>query len=112
MSKPIRKYRWLRRTIRITVVLVILFIISCFVFDHYVQFRKSDDELKKIFTQNKIEAKINYYTTHGRTLRYLEAGNDSLPTLLMLHGSPGSISYYGGRLADPSIRNNFKVYAV
>jgi pimeloyl-ACP methyl ester carboxylesterase len=112
MQKQKRKYRWARRTLRVMVVLIALFIIGCFIFDHYVQFRKSDEELKKIFAERSIDAKINYYTTHGRTLRYISSGNDSLPTLLMLHGSPGSISYYSGRLSDTSIRNNFKVYAV
>jgi len=91
---------------------MVLFIIACFVFDHYVQFRKSDEELEKIFSERNLDAKIHYYNTHGRVMRYMSSGNDSLPTLLMLHGSPGSISYYGGRLADTTIRNHFKVYAV
>jgi len=112
IQKRKRKYRWLRRLLRTFVVLAGLFIIACFVFDHYVQFRKSDAELKQIFVEKKIDAKINYYTSHGRTLRYSSAGNDSLPTLLMLHGSPGSISYYSGRFADSVIRKHFKVYAV
>jgi len=112
MPKQKRKYRWLRRTMRVVAVLIILFIAACFIFDHYVQFRKSDEELKKIFAEKNLDAKIGYYSTHGRVIRYLASGNDSLPTLLMLHGSPGSISYYSGRLADTAIRNHFKVYAV
>ena len=112
MQKQKRRYRWVRRSLRILTVLVILFIVTCFIFDHYVQFRKSDTELKKIFAERNLDASINYYTAQGRTLRYISAGNDSLPTLLMLHGSPGSMSYYAGRLADSSIRNKFRVYAV
>lgn len=112
MSLPKRKYRWLRRIARVFVALVILFIIACFVFDHYVQFRKSDEELKEIFAERHIDGKVGYYQSNGRTLRYTSAGHDSLPVLLMLHGSPGSMSYYSGRFADDSIRNTFKVCAV
>jgi pimeloyl-ACP methyl ester carboxylesterase len=112
MQKPKRKYRWLRRLLRVLTVLVGLFIISCFVFDHYVQFRKSDEELQQIWTERNIRASVHYYTTHGRTLRYARSGNDTLPTLLMLHGSPGSMSYYSGRFADSAIRNTFQVFAV
>jgi pimeloyl-ACP methyl ester carboxylesterase len=112
MEKQKRKYRWLRRMIRVLAVLVVLFIIACFVFDHYVQFRKSDRELQQIFAERNIDGKIGYYTSQGRTLRYVSAGNDSLPVLLMLHGSPGSMSYYSGRYEDSMIRNTFKVYAV
>jgi pimeloyl-ACP methyl ester carboxylesterase len=77
-----------------------------------VQFRKSDKELQQLFTERKINASIDYYETHGRKLRYVSVGNDSLPTLLMLHGSPGSMSYYSGRYADTFIRRTFKVYTV
>lgn len=106
------KYRWLRITARIIIVLIGLFIIACLVFDYYVQFRRSDEELVKIFKERELDAGIHYYTTHGRTLRYASSGDDSLPTLLMLHGSPGSISYYAGRFADSAIRRNFRVFAV
>ena len=112
MQKQKRKGRWFRRFLRISAALILLFILSCFVFDHYVQFRKSDKELQQIFTENKIPATIKYYSTHGRTLRYVSVGNDSLPTLLFLHGSPGSMSYYSWRFKDSTIKNTFKVYAV
>ena len=97
---------------RVFIVLLGLFIIGCLIFDHYVQFRKSDEELKEIFSSRKIDASIHYYETHGRRLRYVSVGNDSLPTLLLLHGSPGSMSYYSGRYDDSIIRKTFKVFAV
>ena len=112
MVKLKRKYRWFRRTLRIFIVLIGLVIIGCFIFDHYVQFRKTDDELRRIFAVQNINASIHYYNTHGRTLRYVAAGNDSLPVLLMLHGSPGSISYYSRRFSDSTIKNKFRFYAV
>ena len=112
MIKKRSKYRWLRRLTRVVVVLTGLFIIACSVFDYYVQFRRSDKELQEIFTERGINADIRYYTTHERELRYVSVGNDSLPTLLMLHGSPGSMSYYSGRYADSAISNTFKVFTV
>jgi pimeloyl-ACP methyl ester carboxylesterase len=110
--KQKRKFRWLRIVLRVLVVLMGLFIIACFIFDHYYQFRKSDKELKEIFAQRGINGSINYYSTHGRTLRYVSVGSDTLPTLLMLHGSPGSMSYYAGRYADTFINKTFRVYTV
>jgi pimeloyl-ACP methyl ester carboxylesterase len=112
IKKSARRFRWVRRLLRVFVVLVGLFIIACLVFDHYVQFRKSDEELTRIFAERSIDASIRYYTTHGRSLRYISVGQDTLPTLLMLHGSPGSMSYYSGRYADSTIRSTFKVFTV
>jgi pimeloyl-ACP methyl ester carboxylesterase len=112
MKAPKRKYRWLRRMARVFIVLVGLFIIACFVADHYLQFRKSDEDLTMSFRQRGLDAHIGYYTTHERKLRYIHSGPDSLPTLLFLHGSPGSISYYSGRFSDSLLRRTFKMYAV
>jgi pimeloyl-ACP methyl ester carboxylesterase len=112
MQKQRRKGRWLRRLLRTAAASLGLFIAACLVFDHYVQFRKSDEELKKLFADNHISADIRYYKTHGRTLRYVSAGDDRLPTLLFLHGSPGSMSYYSWRYMDPAIQHSFKIYAV
>jgi len=92
--------RWLRRLLRTLIVTIGVIIIGCLVFDHYVQFRRPDKVLKKIFAEQHINAGIHYYTSHGRRLRYVAAGDDTLPVLLFLHGSPGSISYYSRRYSD------------
>src|SRR4051812_30515200 len=112
MAKQRRKGQWLRIVLRIFVGLIIFLIAACFLFDHYMQFRKNDEELNKIFSQQHIPATIHYYTSHGRTIRYVSVGNDSLPTLLMIHGSPGSMSRYTVRFNDDTLLRNFKMYAV
>ncbi|HYC40600.1 MAG TPA: alpha/beta hydrolase [Chitinophagaceae bacterium] len=106
------RFRWLRILLRVLIILLGLFVIGCLLFDHFVQFRKSDDELRRIFAEKNIPARIAYYETHGRKLRYVVSGDDTLPTLLMLHGSPGSMSYYHWRMADSAIRGKFRVIAV
>lgn len=112
-QKEIRKGRWLRRLLRSLLAVVILFIIACFVFDHFYQFRKDDEELQKFYSQNHIPAKISYYTSNGRKLRYVAVGEDKKKgTLLFLHGSPGSMSYYSGRFRDKEILDKFNIYAV
>jgi pimeloyl-ACP methyl ester carboxylesterase len=111
-KKEKRKGRWFRRLIRTLLGLIIVLIIACFIFDHYVQFRKSDKELNNFFTQNHIPAHIGYYTTHGRKLRYVTIGSDRLPTLLLIHGSPASMSLYRGRFSDPDILRTFRILAI
>ena len=112
--KPVRKGRWIRRSLRVILVVVILFIAGCFIVDHYMQFRKDDEELMKIFSENRIPAHLGYYTTQGRQLRYVEVEKDSpsRATLLFLHGSPGSMSFYGRRFQDTSILNRFRIISL
>lgn len=102
----------MRRIVRIFVSLILSLIVACFIFDHYVQFRRSDDELRQFFTENHIPGKIGYYITHGRKLRYVSIGSDTLPTLFFIHGSPASMSLYRGRFLDTTILHTFKVLAV
>ena len=106
------KGRWLRRLLRTLIITIGIIIIACLIFDHYVQVRRSDKLLNQIFAEQQISASIHYYNAYGRRLRYVAAGNDTLPALLFLHGSPGSISYYGRRYSDSSLHGRFRMYAV
>lgn len=113
MQKPVTKGRWLRRILRTILTLFILFIIACFVFDNYYQFRKSDEELKQFYSKNNIPATISYYETHGRRLRYVSVGDEQgKGTLVFLHGSPGSVSFYSGRFRDKDLLDKFRIYAI
>jgi pimeloyl-ACP methyl ester carboxylesterase len=112
MDSTRRKGRWLRKLIRTILGLILFFILACFVFDHYVQFRRNDEQLRKFFVENNIPGKIGYYTSHGRKLRYVSIGNDTLPTLFFIHGSPASMSLYRGRFVDTTILRTFRVMAV
>jgi pimeloyl-ACP methyl ester carboxylesterase len=112
MANKRRKGRWFRRLIRIFLGVIIFFIVACFVFDHYVQFRRDDEQLRKFFIGNKIPGKIGYYNSRGRKLRYVSIGNDTLPTLFFIHGSPASMSLYRGRFVDTTILRTFRVMAV
>jgi len=113
MQNRIRKGRWLRRVLRTVLTLFILFIIACFVFDYYYQFRKTDKELKEFYSSNNIPATIGYYEAYGRKLRYVTVGDENgKGTLVFLHGSPGSMSYYSGRFRDEDISSKFRIYAI
>lgn len=102
----------MRRLLRVVVGFVLLFIVACLVVDHFVQFRMSDEELKEFFAENKVPAEIRYYKAGGRTMRYASMGNDSLPALLFIHGSPSSLSIYKDYYKDREYLSKFKMYAV
>lgn len=112
MQKPVRKGRWFRRLLRTILGIILFFILACFVFDRFVQFRKSDEELNKFFVQNHIPGKIGYYNAQGRRLRYVSIGSDTMPTLVFIHGSPASMSLYRGRFSDSTILHTFHVLAI
>lgn len=112
MQKAKRNLRWLRITLRIIVGFIVFFIIACFVFDHFVQFRMSDNELLSFFAENHIRGEIRYYTSHDRKIRYVSIGDNGLPALFFIHGSPSSLSIYRDYYKDSLFLRTFKMYAV
>jgi len=113
MQKKVNRIHWFKRILKICGSLLLLFILACFVFDHYYQFRRSDRDLKHFYTANHIKANISYFQTQGRTLRYVSVGDENAKaTLVFLHGSPGSMSFYSRRFADQEILDTFRIYAM
>jgi len=105
-------YRWIKIGARVLGILLLLFIIACFVFDHYVQFRMNDEEMLSFFQQNKLKGEVRYYAKDGRRIRYIAVGNDSLPAVLFIHGSPSSTSFFKEYFRDSTFLQKFKMYAV
>ncbi len=92
--------------------LLVSFIIFCLVVDQFVQYRLSDKELFTFFKKNNIPGAVHYYEADGRRMRYVSMGNDSLPTLLFIHGSPASLSIYTDYYKDTAFLHHFKMLAV
>ena len=79
---------------------------SCF------YFRTSDRKAGKAFARKGLPLTIGYLTTGNFTLHYAKSGNDSLPTLLFLHGSPGSWDAFENYLADAELLKRFRMVSV
>jgi pimeloyl-ACP methyl ester carboxylesterase len=92
--------------------LIAFIIIASLIFDHFVQFRKTDEHLQKFFTEHKVPATIKYRQDKERMIRYVVIGADTLPTLFMLHGAPSSLSIYEGYFTDTFFLKHFRMVAV
>ncbi len=103
---------WIKRLVKWIVSIVALFNIGCFLLDALVQFRMSDDELLNLFSSHGVNGEIKYFASHGRNIRYVSIGNDSLPTVLFIHGSPSSLSIYKDYYIDTAFVHHFHIYAI
>ncbi|TAD82966.1 MAG: alpha/beta hydrolase [Bacteroidetes bacterium] len=75
-------------------------------------FRTSDRKAGADFTGKGIPLKVVYRTLGGYTMHYVQVGADSLPTLVFVHGSPGSWDAFKGYLQDADLRAKFRLIAV
>ncbi len=81
---------------------------SCSVF----QMRMPDKEMKAYFHNRDLDVEIAYYKTKHRKMRYASIGNDSLPTVLLVHGAPSSMLDLHDIMTDNALLQKAKVYAV
>jgi len=97
------KKRWL---------LALLPIIWIFCCESCFHMRMSDREAKKEFIQKQIPVEFCSWYAGDMFVHYVKTGNEKLPTLFFIHGSPGSWDAFKRYLMDSDLRRQFRVIAV
>jgi len=70
-------------------------------------FRKSDQQIYKSFTKSNQKPEISYFKQGEKTIRFITAKNynEDLPTVIFLHGSPGSSQDFYDYLLDTRLHS-------
>jgi pimeloyl-ACP methyl ester carboxylesterase len=77
-----------------------------------LELRMSDHEISETLLPEHVPYLIIRDTIHGRVIRYLKVGNDSLPKLICLHGSPSSLTAWRTIYTDPGFQRRFQIIAI
>ncbi len=82
-----------------------LFLLLIGTINSCLTFRKSDKQIYKMFSKNSQKPEINYFEQGENTIRFITANtyNAALPTVLFLHGSPGSSQDFYDYLLDSTL---------
>ena len=84
----------------------LLFAQSC------MSFRKTDDEEKKEFSKSHILLRTATIKVFGRNIHYALTGQDSLPTLFFIHGSPGNWNAFAEYMKDSQLLKKFRMVSI
>ena len=68
--------------------------------DGCMQFRMSKSEIDTYFANKQKKGVLHKYESGKRVLSYLEVGDSTLPLVVFVHGSPGSLSAFIDFMAD------------
>jgi pimeloyl-ACP methyl ester carboxylesterase len=71
-----------------------IFLHSC------MTFRMSKKEVDKFFADKKVKGSQHEYKTNLGEIHYVQAGDETKPLVLFVHGSPGSLSAFIDFMAD------------
>ncbi len=77
-----------------------------------MQFRMSKKEINTYFEKKEKKGILHSYIFDGQKINYLSVGNDTLPLVIFIHGSPGSLSAFIDFLADTALLKKAKLVSV
>ena len=106
----IRFKKIMRRTLLYSTVLLFIWVLlaQCFIMRN----RWSDKKAYSVFKSKHVPLTIYDTVINKRHLHYAICGNDSLPTLVIIHGSPGSWMNYMKFMWDSAMREKFRIVAI
>lgn len=70
-----------------------------------------DEGIAALFDKQTEKPQVHYWKSGKRRIRYLTIGADSLPPVLLLHGSPGSWSSWRGPFFDTALYHHVRLIA-
>ncbi len=102
-----------RKTVKVLFITVFVFLGLLFLMDSCMQFRMSKSEINQFFANKKVKGTLHeYLTDNGRTINYLHVGNENLPLVVFVHGSPGSLDAFIDFMVDTSLLNRAQLITV
>ncbi len=77
-----------------------------------VSFRISDKKAIQKFQEAEVQLKFYNSSVNGYNLHYAQAGNANLPTIVFVHGTPGSWSAFDNYLMDSALRSKYRLISI
>ncbi|MEO6721404.1 MAG: alpha/beta hydrolase [Ferruginibacter sp.] len=77
-----------------------------------MKFRISDGEARKKFSATGVSLQTAVKKINGFPLHYAKTGNDTLPTLLFVHGTPGSWDAFQNYLMDSGLLQHYRIISI
>lgn len=93
-------------------VLAIILVLWLILAQSCLKFRISDKEAKKKFNEVGVTLQTPVKKINGVNLHYAQTGNDTLPTLLFVHGTPGSWDAFQAYLMNKELLKYYRIISI
>ena len=80
--------------------------------DSCLQFRMSKKEINSYFEKKEKKGTLHQYEFDHQKINYLKVGDDVLPLIVFVHGSPGSLSAFIDFMADTVLLSKAQLITV
>lgn len=93
-------------------ILSILLILWLILAQSCMKFRMSDKEAKKKFDEAGVALHTPVKKIDGVNLHYAQTGSDTLPTVLFVHGTPGSWDAFQNYLKNKELLQHYRIISI
>ena len=97
---------------RSKILILSVFVLLCMALQCCFTMRTSDSDAISKFRESGVSLAAHDLSISGRNLHYMSVGADTLPTILFIHGSPGSWDAFEAYLLDSSLRRRFRMISI
>lgn len=104
--------RWKRIAARTSIVTIVCFVALLISMDSCIQFRMSKTEIDDFFKGKMYPGVGHSYYVGKQKMNYIISGSDSLPIVIFVHGSPGSLSAFIDFMDDTVLLNKVQMISV
>ena len=91
---------------------VLIIVVWAFIAPGCMTFRNADSVMVNRFKKNGVALTTVYEKVEGRNIHYAKTGYDSLPTLVFIHGTPGSWDAFAGYMSDSQLLRHFRMVSI
>ena len=103
----------LKKIVRLRTLYILLGIALLLLFStRFLPMQLSKQKVEKLFEHSPYQPESHFYQVEGRQVHYVSVGADTLPTVLFIHGSPGSWDAFAGFMADSSLLAKVRMVSV
>lgn len=96
----------------ILLIVAVIIIAWGFAAPWFFTFRISDDAAKLLFSRQGLTVKTDNVSINGKNIHYVMVGNDTLPTLAFIHGSPSAWNAFLDYMKDPELLKHYRIISI
>lgn len=93
-------------------VIFLLLLIWMIIAPSCMTMRTADNEMKKKFSEQGVELNTATEQVDGHNLHYAYTGKDTMPTIVFVHGTPGSWNAFANYLKDSALLQRYRLISI
>ena len=102
-----------RKIFRRILIVFTIIVIAWLVFANYgFKFRISDSKAKKKFSDTGVMLSTEFFMVNGFKIHYAKTGDDTLPTIFFVHGSPGGWNEFEKYMQDKDLLAKYRMVSI